>query len=57
MNLRRGSSSVGMRVFGRLVLVALFAAVVADASEASNATSEAVDEDKNVQGWNSMPSF
>ena len=56
MNLRRGISPVGMRVFGRLVLVALFAAVVADASEASNATSEAVDEDKNVQGWNSMPS-
>ena len=59
MNLRRGSSSssVGMRVLGRLVLVALFAAVAADASAASNATSsEAVDEAKNVQGWNSMPS-
>ena len=44
-----------MRVHSRVVLlVALFAAVVADGSEAANATSEAADEDGDVQGCNSM---
>ena len=44
----RSSPSVGMGVIGRTVLVALFAAVVADSSEAVNETSDDVD----FQEWN-----
>ena len=40
-----------MRVLGRVVLAVLFAAAVTDASEAANATSEAVDEGADAQGW------
>ena len=53
MNLWLGSSSVEMRFPSRVVLVALLAAVVADGSEAANETSEAIDDDVDVQGWNS----
>ena len=44
----RSSPSVGMGVVGRTVLVALFAAVVADSSEAADDTSDDVD----FQEWN-----
>ena len=52
MNKWLGSSSVEMRFLSRVVLVALLAAVVADGSEAANETSEAIDDDVDVQGWN-----